>query len=76
MHYMFDDTYKWFFINYENNKFCVEQQYSIKLDGSFLETNFVGSSFLLLQLIFFHASNHFISTLLPAFGCDWFFSNK
>ena len=76
MHYMFDDTYKWFFINYENNKFCVEQQYSIKLDGSFLETNFVGSSFLLLQLIFFHASNHFISTLLPAFGYDWFFSKQ
>ena len=76
MHYIFDDTYKWFFINYQNNKFCVEQQYSIKLDGSFLETNFVGSSFLLLQLIFFHASNQIISTLLPAFGYDWFFSKQ
>ena len=60
----------------QNNKFCVEQQYSIKLDGSFLETNFVDSSFLLLQLIFFHASNHLISTLLPAFGYDWFFSKQ
>ena len=76
MHYMFDDTYKWFFINYENNKFCAEQQYSIKLDGSFLENNFVDSFFLLLQLIFFHASNHLISTLLPAFGYDWFFSKQ